>query len=434
MLGARGRPGRWLFRNQSRRGQALGGRWSPGCSSISRVPSWGANAASSFCVAERSATASAAEESRSSPPPAAPKPAPRSSRSAESVVVNRESRLDVGHVDGLDDGARLGEVARRQVLTGAVGAQDQLRLLLRAELLGLPAAGVETASGRRVRGRRHVAHQHDLLALAAQRRVGHRHGRQQRLGVRVRRAGVDLVLRPQLGHPAEVHDADPVRDVPHDGQVVGDEDVRQAELVLQLLHQVDDLGLHRDVERRDRLVADEHLRVQRDAAGDADALPLATRELVGVAVDVLGVEPDEVEQLLDPLAAPTLRHDVLVDLERLSDDVADRHPGVERGVGVLEDDLDVATQPAHLAPGRAAPVGTLEDDLARGGLLEAHEQPAQRGLATAGLADDAERLALVQVEAHAVDGLDLADRAAQHTLLDRVVLDQFLCAENDLRH
>ena len=192
----------------------------------------------------------------------------------------------------------------------------------------------------------------DLLALAAQRRVGHRHGRQQRLGVRVRRAGVDLVLLAQLGHPAEVHDADPVRDVPHDRQVVGDEDVGQAELVLQLLHQVDDLRLHRHVERRDRLVADEHLGVEGDAAGDADALPLAAGELVGVAVDVLGVEPDEVEQLLDPLAAPALGHDVVVDLERLTDDVADRHPGVERGVRVLEDDLDVAAHPAHLAPRR----------------------------------------------------------------------------------
>ena len=63
-------------------------------------------------------------------------------------------------------------------------------------------------------------------------------------------------------------------------------------------------------------------------------------------------------------------------------------------------------------------------DRARGGLLQAHQQAAQGGLAAPGLADDAERLALVQLEAHAVDGLDLADGAAQHTALDRVVLDQ----------
>jgi hypothetical protein len=222
--------------------------------------------------------------------------------------------------------------------------------------------------------------------------------------------------------------------VAHDGQVVGDEDVGQPELVLQLLHEVDDLRLHRHVQRGHRLVADQHLGVERDAAGDADALALAARELVRVPVDVLGVEPHEVEELLDARAAPALGHDVLVDLERLADDVTDRHPRVERGVRVLEDDLDVATHPAHLLARRPAPVGTLEDHLAGRRLLEPHEQPAERGLAATRLADDAEGLALVQVEAHPVDGPDLPGDPAQDTPSDRVVLDQVLGAENDLRH
>ena len=90
-----------------------------------------------------------------------------------------------------------------------------------------------------------------------------------------------------------------VRDVPDDGQVVGDEHVGEAELVLQVLEQVDDLGLDRHVERGDRLVADDQLRPQRDGAGDADALALAAGELVGVAVVVLRVQPDALHQVLD---------------------------------------------------------------------------------------------------------------------------------------
>jgi hypothetical protein len=60
-----------------------------------------------------------------------------------------------------------------------------------------------------------------------------------------------------------------------------------------------------------------------------------------------------------------------------------------------------------LGPCRHRSKITLPD----GGLLEAHEQAAQGGLATPGLADDAQGLALVQVEAHAVDGLDVPDGA-----------------------
>ena len=63
---------------------------------------------------------------------------------------------------------------------------------------------------------------------------------------------------------------------------------------------VDDLGLHRDVQRGDRLVEHEHLRLERQRAGDTDALPLPAGELVGVAVGVLGGEAHQVEQLVDP--------------------------------------------------------------------------------------------------------------------------------------
>ena len=65
-----------------------------------------------------------------------------------------------------------------------------------------------------------------------------------------------------------------------DVEVVRDEDVRQPELRLEVLQQVEDLRLDGDVERGDRLVADDQLRVDRERPRDADALPLAARELV----------------------------------------------------------------------------------------------------------------------------------------------------------
>jgi hypothetical protein len=48
--------------------------------------------------------------------------------------------------------------------------------------------------------------------------------------------------------------------VAHDVEVVGDEDVGEPELALQVLEEVEDLRLDGDVERGDRLVADDELR------------------------------------------------------------------------------------------------------------------------------------------------------------------------------
>ena len=126
-------------------------------------------------------------------------------------------------------------------------------------------------------------------------------------GVRVQRLRVEVVGGGLLDHPAEVHDADPVADVPHDGQVVGDDEVGEVELVLQLLEQVDHLRLHRDVEGRDRLVGDDELGLDGQRPGDADPLALAAGELVRVLRQRGGGQADGREQLAQALLGRRLR-------------------------------------------------------------------------------------------------------------------------------
>ena len=118
--------------------------------------------------------------------------------------------------------------------------------------------------------------------------IGNRDRREQRDRVRVERVVVEVVGGRELHDLAEVHDRDPVGDVPDDRQVVRDEEVGELEVALQLLHQVDDLRLDRDVERGHRLVADEEVGVQRERAREADPLPLAAGELVRVARGRIG--------------------------------------------------------------------------------------------------------------------------------------------------
>ena len=178
----------------------------------------------------------------------------------------------------------------------AVAVRRERRLGRAADLGRVAAAGVEPAAGRRVGGAGHVALEHDPLAP---REVGirDRHRREQRLRVGMHRRRADVLRRPDLDHLAEVHDGDPVGDLADHREVVGDEHVGRAELVLEVLEQVDDLRLDRHVERRDGLVGDDQLRSQRERPGDADPLALAAGELVREAARVLGREADERQQL-----------------------------------------------------------------------------------------------------------------------------------------
>src|SRR5680860_422823 len=69
---------------------------------------------------------------------------------------------------------------------------------------------------------------------------------QQRRGVRMLGALVDVGDGSDLDQPAVTHHGHAVGDLAHDAEVVRDEQIRQAELALQLVEQIDDLSLNRD--------------------------------------------------------------------------------------------------------------------------------------------------------------------------------------------
>src|SRR5258708_33743195 len=96
-------------------------------------------------------------------------------------------------------------------------------------------------------------------------------------------------------------------------------------------------------------------------------------------------------------------------LERLTDDVSDRHARVQRRVRVLEDHLHPAAHVGHLLAAELGELDAVELHLAGGRIVELEDRAAGRGFTAAGLADEAERLALLDEEVDAVDGADSAD-------------------------
>ncbi len=119
---------------------------------------------------------------------------------------------------------------------------------------------------------------------------------------------------------------------------MADEEHRQAETGAEVLQQVQDLGLHGDIERGDRLVGDDQLWLHGERPGDADALALAAGEFMWIAVGMLRLQADELQEFGDAPAALRAAGEA-VGVQRLADDAADAQARVEAGVGVLEDHL-----------------------------------------------------------------------------------------------
>ena len=101
------------------------------------------------------------------------------------------------------------------------GAPASGRLRRRSVARSGSACG--SGTGRRVDGARHVAGEHDPVALAAGHRLRVAESSAPCTGAAAARK---LVRRRDLDDPSEVHHGDAVGDVADDGEIVGDEDVR----------------------------------------------------------------------------------------------------------------------------------------------------------------------------------------------------------------
>ena len=112
--------------------------------------------------------------------------------------------------------------------------------------------------------------------------VGIGNGGEQQAGIGVLRIAEHAFGLAPFDDLAGIHDHDVLGHVAGGGDVMGDVEQRQAELALHVVEQVEDAQAHRDVEHGGRLVGDDHLGIDRQGAGDADALALAARQLVRI--------------------------------------------------------------------------------------------------------------------------------------------------------
>src|SRR5437879_3164688 len=253
---------------------------------------------------------------------------------------------------------------------------------------------------------------------------------QQLLRVGVLRAAIDVVRIGDLDDLAFVHDHHLIGHVFEYGEVVRDEDVAHVVLVLQVLQQVQDLRLDRDIERRYRLVADQHVRLHGEAAGNRDPLSLAAGEFVRILEERNLGEPHLLEQFVDPVAALVFARPDAVHLQGLHEKLADRETRIERSIGILEDDLDPALVRHHLFLRNGQQVLAVEQGFAARFPAQAQQRQRDRRLARARFADYAQGFPPGEPERNVFDRLEFP--FSEQSLARIEALAQVAHLENDL--
>ena len=105
------------------------------------------------------------------------------------------------------------------------------------------------------------------------------------------------------------------------------------------------------------------------------------------------IEADILEQFKNPFLPRGFAVGQFVDVQRLADDLLDRHARIERAVRVLKNHLELAPPRAQ---GRAAhfqDVLAVERDFPRSRFDEPDDGAAERRLAATAFTDEAERFA-----------------------------------------
>ena len=284
--------------------------------------------------------------------------------------------------------------------------------------VGEHAARMEAAALRQVERRRHGAFDRQQAVAVL---LDLRDAAEQAERVGMLRIVEDRGTRRALHHAAGVHHRDLVGHLGDDAEVVGDQDDRHAGLLLQFAQQVEDLRLHRDVERGGGFVGDQQVGLAGQRHGDHHALAHAAGHLVRVFVEAAFRRGDaHALQRRDGAAAQRAgRGGAVVRAHRLGDLVADGEHRVQAGHRLLEDHRDaVAADVAHLRRRQVEQVPAVEHDLpggdAAGRRHQPHDGQRQHRLAAAALADDAERAAAIDRDVDAVHRGDVAAGGAEH--------------------
>ena len=137
---------------------------------------------------------------------------------------------------------------------------------------------------------------------------------------------------------------------------------------------------------------------------------------------MLTVEPNVIHQPKNLLATFSAARIKLVDIQRLSDNIRNRHARIEGGIGILEDHRCLLAERMDVRRGNDLPAAV--EDLTTRRFVEIQKRASDRGFPTPRFPNQPKRLPLVDREGNTVNRLE--GLGAKGTHIDVKVLPQVL--------
>ena len=186
---------------------------------------------------------------------------------------------------------------------------------------------------------------------------------------------------------------------------MSDEEIGQILFRLQLVHEVQDLGSDGDVQRGDRLIRDDELRLHDHSAGNTDTLALSAGELVRIAGLVLGQKTDILQGLVY-LGKTVILIFVQMEIEKtFRHAILNCRSLIQRCRRILENHLDIADNISVLFLGDISGNSlSFKCNLTGTAGINAHDRASESCLSRSGFSDECKCLALVNVKIGILDG------------------------------
>ncbi len=112
-------------------------------------------------------------------------------------------------------------------------------------------------------------------------------------------------------------------------QIMRNEQICNAELILQFLKHIDNLRLNGNIQRGYGLIADDEARIHGKCTRDADSLPLTAGKLMRITGGMLSIQTDHFHEVHDFIVAVLFCRVEMMDIQRLTDDILDGHTRIQ---------------------------------------------------------------------------------------------------------
>ena len=95
-----------------------------------------------------------------------------------------------------------------------------------------------------------------------------------------------------LNNTSEIHDHHPIGHVANDRQIMADEEIGEAEFILQIKKQIEDLRADGNIQGGDRLIRHHDPGLRHQSTRNGDALPLPAGQHVRITAGLIGAQSD----------------------------------------------------------------------------------------------------------------------------------------------